>query len=232
MRLLPRLACVASCVCVMACSKSETKPSEPAPTKPSSAPPVSPHGSAHSSPHGSAHPPPTTNRPPKARTTPAGPNVDLGGLKLSAVPAAWTPKPLTMSMRRAHWEVAPTGKDKEPASVVVFFFGKGQGGSIDANVKRWLGQFDSEDGKPIDKTATVKKNKYNGLAVTVVDATGRYRAPVRPSAQERHDKSGYRMIAAIVEAPAGSFYFKVLGPKATVAALQPDLQKVLASVRP
>ena len=45
-------------------------------------------------------------------------------------------------MRLATYTVAPD------AECGVYFFGSGQGGSVEANLDRWIGQFLQADGKP------------------------------------------------------------------------------------
>jgi hypothetical protein len=43
----------------------------------------------------------------------------------------------TTSMRAATYPVAPLQGDRDGAECVVYFFGLGQGGSIQANIERW-----------------------------------------------------------------------------------------------
>ena len=62
-----------------------------------------------------------------------------GGIKWS-VPRAWSDQPGS-SMRVATYKV-PGPKGAEAGEVAVFFFGSGQGGSVDANVERWSRQFE------------------------------------------------------------------------------------------
>src|SRR5262245_13882966 len=55
-------------------------------------------------------------------------------------PAGWktdAPQP----MRAATYTVAAVPGDKANADCVVYFFGAGQGGTVDANIERWKGQF-------------------------------------------------------------------------------------------
>jgi hypothetical protein len=44
-------------------------------------------------------------------------------------------------------------------------------------------------------------------------------------------KAGYRLLGAIVEAPAGNVFFKLTGPAATIAAAQADFDALVASIR-
>jgi len=62
----------------------------------------------------------------------------VAGLKWTA-PSGWkpeTPRP----MRAATYTVPATAPDSASAECVVYFFGSGQGGSVQANLDRWKGQ--------------------------------------------------------------------------------------------
>lgn len=144
-----------------------------------------------------------------------------GGVKWS-VPKAWTDQPGS-AMRVATYKV-PAAKAAEPGEVAVFFFGPGQGGSIDANVERWSRQFEGTP-KP---TRSLKK--VNGLQLTLVQLAGTYMAPGGPMMQSQGKKPDYRLLAAIVEAPEGLIFLKLTGPAATVAAAQADFDALLASL--
>jgi hypothetical protein len=144
-----------------------------------------------------------------------------GGVKWS-VPKTWTDQPGS-SMRVATYKV-PAAKAAEPGEVAVFFFGPGQGGSIDANVERWSRQFEGTP-KP---TRSLKK--VNGLQLTLVQIAGTYLAPGGPMMQSQGKKLDYRLLAAIAEAPEGLIFFKLTGPAVTVAAAQADFDALVASL--
>ena len=61
------------------------------------------------------------------------------------------------------------------------------GGSIEANVDRWIGQFKQPDGKPSREAAKIEKKEYDGLAVHLVDLSGTFAerrgGPFNPNAQ-------------------------------------------------
>ena len=122
-------------------------------------------------------------------------------------PAGWVSSGAT-SMRAATYTVAG-------AECVVYFFGQGQGGSVDANIQRWEGQF-TQAGKPAP--AKVGKKTVHGLNVTTVDTTGVYAGMAGPMMTQQAPKSDYRMIAAIVEAPGGNLFVKFTGPVTVIKA--------------
>jgi hypothetical protein len=126
-------------------------------------------------------------------------------------------------MRLATYTVAPGGE------CGVYFFGSGQGGSVDANLERWIGQFLQADGKPSKAAAKIVKRTIHGWPVTTVDISGAYTGMGGPMAQEGPAMTGYRLLGAIVEGPQGSVFFKFTGPEKTVAANQSAFDKLLAS---
>ncbi|MDE3197203.1 MAG: hypothetical protein KGN84_12715, partial [Acidobacteriota bacterium] len=110
------------------------------------------------------------------------------GLKWT-MPAGWTSKG-PAPMRAATYEVAPESE------CVVYFFGQGQGGSVEANLARWGSQF-TVNGKPAPNK--VAKKAVHGLNVTTMDATGTYIATGGMMMTPQPPEADYRMLAAIVE---------------------------------
>lgn len=129
------------------------------------------------------------------------------------VPAGWTQQPPESSMRLTQFQ-APAAKGEEPASVVVFYFGKGGGGPVEANVARWESQFSAPDGKPVK--AVTRKAKAGVMPVTWVELNGSYARGVGMG-QDSPAKPNQTLIAAIVETPKGNLVFHLYGPKASVA---------------
>src|SRR3954463_6163659 len=96
--------------------------------------------------------------------------IDAGGLTFQ-VPPSWKSIPPSSSMRRAELKVAPAEGDKEPAELVVFAF-PGGAGTVEANIKRWQGQFKGDDGQPPKIETKVVKGK--NVEVTRVETAGHY----------------------------------------------------------
>ncbi len=123
---------------------------------------------------------------------------------------------------RCVWGPTPSRQRGECA---VYFFGSGQGGSVDANVDRWVGQFVQANGRSSKSAAKIAKEAIHGWPVTTVDVSGAYTGMGGAS------MSDYRMLAAIVEGPQGSVFFKFTGPAKTIAANQANFDKMLASLQ-
>jgi hypothetical protein len=144
-------------------------------------------------------------------------------------PAEWMSKPSSSSMRAAVWELPG---DDASAEVVIFYFGEGGGGGVEANLDRWFGQFEQPDGSSTRDHATITERTVNGLELTIADMRGTFVAPVRPGAPQRNNSAGHRMIAAVVEGESGPWYIRVLGPEATIATWESSVEAFLSSLRP
>jgi hypothetical protein len=132
-------------------------------------------------------------------------------------------------MRAATYTVAPTGGDTARGECGVYFFGVGQGGSVDANIERWKGQFTLPSGKPAP--SRVATRTIHGLTVTTLDTAGDYSGMGGPMGGGSL-ASGYRLLGAIVQGPTGNIFLKFAGPASTVSANQQKFEQMLASFQP
>ena len=148
-----------------------------------------------------------------------------GGVRWTA-PAGWKNEG-AQPMRAATYRIAPAAGDLVGAECGVYFFGLGQGGSVDANVERWKGQFQGPDGKTAP--AKVATRKVAGLTLTTIETAGAYSGMGGPMAPSRGAVAGYRLLGAIVEGPGGNLFVKFTGPAKTIAANQQKFESLLAS---
>ena len=155
--------------------------------------------------------------------------VQAAGLTFTA-PKAWQPRAPSSSMRVAEFVIPRASGDAEDAEAIVYFFG-GTGGSVEANITRWIGQIQQPDGSSSAAKATRDTQTINGLKVATVDVSGTYVAEMRPGAAEHYNKPGFRLRAAVVETPRGPYYIKLTGPAKTVAAADADYKALLASLK-
>lgn len=148
-----------------------------------------------------------------------------GGLQWSA-PENWTAE-AERPMRAATYRVPSAADDTEAGECAVFYFGPNEGGGVEANIDRWIGQMKQPDGS--SSAAKAKTRKLNGaLPITLVDLTGTYMAIGGPMMQVTAEKPGFRLIGAIVQGPQGAVFFKFTGPEKTVEA---NAAKFLAMVQ-
>lgn len=149
----------------------------------------------------------------------------VGGLRWTP-PAGWRSEG-TAPMRAATYKLSPAPGDPEGAECVVYYFGVGQGGSVQANIERWNGQFAGADGKPA--AARIAKRTVHGLPVTTIDMTGAYSGMGGPMAAARTLKADYRLLGAIIENPGGNVFLKFTGPAKTIAANERKFNQLLES---
>ena len=147
------------------------------------------------------------------------------GLKWTA-PAGWKNEG-SRPMRAATYQIAPAPGDAEAPECAVYFFGPGQGGSVEANIDRWKTQMLASNGKPAD--ANIQKRTIHGLNVTTIESSGDYTGMGGPTAKSKSAQPGYRLLGAIIEGPGGNLFIKLTGPAKTIAANQQKFAQLLNS---
>ena len=133
-------------------------------------------------------------------------------------------------MRVAEFALPRVDGDAEDAQLVVYYFG-GQGGSVDANLQRWVEQMQQPDGRPSSTVAKKETRTVNGLAITLLDVSGTYVAEMSPGATTRHNKPEFRLRAGVVETPKGPYFIKLVGPAKTVAKWDAAYAQFLGSLK-
>lgn len=162
--------------------------------------------------------PAATDAPPEARVF----TIAAGGFSLRA-PEGWKRVQPKSGIVETEFAIpsegtAADGSPLQPGRMTVM----GAGGTVEANIDRWYGQFTQPDGAATKDKATTKKVELAGCKVTLVDIPGTYKdSPGGPFAGGAAvDRPDYRMLAAIVETPdrRGNYFLKFYGPAKTVAA--------------
>jgi hypothetical protein len=139
------------------------------------------------------------------------------------VPQNWTSQP-ERPMRAATYLVPGPKEDLESGECGVFYFGNGQGGTVEDNLNRWISQFE-RGGKH-----EFAKKEVNGLQVTTIQISGTYLSPSGPAMESQGKKENYRLLGAIVEAPQGLVFFKFTGPAETINANEASFNQLVGSV--
>jgi hypothetical protein len=146
------------------------------------------------------------------------------------MPEGWTSKPLSSKMRLADFVLPKAEGDTEDASLVVTFFG-GQGGSVQANIDRWLTQVAPPDGRASKDVAKTSNFQTNDLVLTIIDLPGTLVAEIAPGSTERYNKPGFHLRAAVIEGKGGPFFVRLVGPAKTVAKWDASVQAFFKSLR-
>lgn len=156
-----------------------------------------------------------------------GPQGSQGDLRLKA-PDGWVSERPSSSMRVSQYQLPAAAGDAEGASLVVYYFGAGQGGSVEANLERWISQMQTPDGRPSKDSAKTETTTVNGLKVTLLDVSGAYSggdmagggAGIKPD---------FRMRAGVIETPKGAYFIKLVGPQKTVSRWEEAFQEFVKS---
>jgi hypothetical protein len=137
------------------------------------------------------------------------------------VPARWQVVPNTSTMRLATYRIphAP-GDDEDPEMAV-----SQAGGSLDANIDRWIGQF----GPEAKKTAKRTTRKVAGMDVTIVEIEGTFAGGMGMK-NDQGPSEGWALLGAIVETPGMPHFFKMTGPAKSVRAARAELDTLVASL--
>jgi hypothetical protein len=139
------------------------------------------------------------------------------------VPKRWSAQG-ERPMRVATYSVPAASGDPEPAECAVFHFGPNQGGGVDDNIARWVGQFENPS------TPERSTQEIHGLSVARVHFNGTYTAPAGPNMAPTGQKAHYRLLGAIVSGPNGMVFFKLTGPEKTVRQAEREFDGLLQSL--
>lgn len=170
--------------------------------------------------------PPAPARDPVVPTSAPAP----ASLSFKAQPG-WVVETPSSAMRKAQYSLPHGAESGEDASLVVYFFGGG-GGSREANLERWASQFEQPDGSPSADKLQSSTRTVAGHEVLDADLSGRYVAETAPGSGVHYDKPDWRMLATIVETPEGPYYFKLVGPAATVAHWKASYDAFVEGIAP
>jgi len=163
---------------------------------------------------------PPGGMPPGMAPAPAAQDVGVTWEK----PKRWVEE-LASGMRLATYAI-PATAGAEAATCAVYYFGPGQGGGTDANIERWIGEFENP-GSPARR-----EQKVRGMNITQVEVSGTYRAHAGMSGGGSESPSpGWTLLGAIVEGPNGALFFKLTGPSATVGPAKKEFAGLLGSMK-
>lgn len=152
----------------------------------------------------------------------------LGGITAVA-PEGWKRMAPASSMRAAEYHLEDGGNGGN-AVVAVFYFGRNQGGSVEANIERWYGQFLQPDGSATTDRARRWERQVGGMKVTLVDISGTFSGGMGPMGASAEAKPGHRMLGAILESAIGPFFFKLTGPEEIVERWEGSFEQFIGSI--
>jgi hypothetical protein len=140
-------------------------------------------------------------------------------------PATWADKdiePQNRNMRVANFLV-PGMDGGDQAELVIFRF-EGDRGTKQMNIDRWIGQFRGADQQPVKPI--IEELEVEGMPVTIVELSGDYLG--MGTTGLAHDQLFF---GAIVEAPAGKVYARLVGDRPTIEANREAFTSMLKGLR-
>lgn len=155
-----------------------------------------------------------------------GERASLGGISV-IIPQGWQAETPSSSMRLAEYRLPSNSGD---VTLAVFHFAQGQGGSVDANIERWLGQFQQPDGGGSKEAARLWRAQVDGMSVHMVDVAGTFSVGAMAGGSGE-PLADYRMLGAIVESPRGLYVFKLTGPASSVENWRGSFSSYIESMR-
>lgn len=133
------------------------------------------------------------------------------------VPAGWKRAELTPAQQGfvdARFEFPKHGEDVKLTLSTT-------GGGVEANIQRWIGQFQMPEGAVPDS----EQLDVDGVPVTLVDIRGEFHG------MGEAPQSGRRMLGAAYAGEPRDFYIKLTGPEDAVAALEEEFRSFVTSAR-
>jgi hypothetical protein len=132
------------------------------------------------------------------------------------MPSGWQEAPSPNAMRLATYR-APGGVEVSVSRA---------GGATEANIQRWIAQFDD-----VDREDRVEKTVH-GVHVVTVDIAGTYVGGGMPMEGSAEPKPNWAMVGAIVESRSPPYFLKMTGPVAAVRAARRTFDRFLESIAP
>lgn len=138
-------------------------------------------------------------------------------------PDNWKRTSPTNEMRLDEYIIDPATN----TTASVYFF-EGMRDALEANLRRWKNQFKDDASRGV-----IQKEQYNrrGLPITIYHLSGTYLEKLEPMNPQSAttEIQDYALLATVVEMNEGTWFFKILGPKAAVEAAREGFNQLVES---
>lgn len=164
-----------------------------------------------------------------AQTTKTRPIELAGGSLTFDAPDGWESIPPRSRILEHELSVnAPSGSEAADARLTIM----AAGGGVEANLSRWVGQFQTID-KSDDRDAPMKQAfEAGGMKGTILDLSGVYLESAGGPFGPKTPREDYRLVGAIVQTEGlGNYFFKLIGPKATIDPAADAFREMIESLR-
>jgi hypothetical protein len=164
-------------------------------------------------------------KPASGATTAKEEALELAGGKIVVMkPASWKTMPPKSNMVQYEFRVPAEGEKSARITI------SSAGGPIDANIERWVMQFDGAK----KEDAKVEKKDVDQTTVYIVEIAGTFKestgAPMAPGPMKKMEN--YKMLGAILELKDGAKVFvKATGPADIVSDLKEGFMKMVDGLK-
>ncbi|MDX1969867.1 MAG: hypothetical protein SFV23_22025 [Planctomycetaceae bacterium] len=133
------------------------------------------------------------------------------------IPAGWEERPVASEFIQAEYRVSG---EAGPARMTL----SSAGGSVEANLERWQGQFQRgpNDAAPERDTVAV-----DGVEATIIELNGTFTDGFSKDGPQRN----WCMLGAIIPTGPANFFLKLTGPRETVAAHRDEFREMVKAAR-
>lgn len=172
-----------------------------------------------------------------ATALPIDESISLDGIPVQLAGVTFTPPSIwndlgPSGMRQASYTFGPEEEDTDSSTVTVFFFGQGMGGSIEANLSRWVGQITLSEGVTPEEGANIRNINVNNFSTHILQINGSYNTSSGGMMMgESIVKENYRMVGVVLEAPEGNIFFKLTGPVKTAEKMEVALMTMVNGIK-
>lgn len=163
------------------------------------------------------------NAPAVPAAAPAIPAAPAAGVPRYALPDGWTEEPPATSMRLA--QIAG------PGDIECALFSFPGGGSVEANIARWIDQFEQVDGTSSRDHARTMSMNIDGSPATFVRVAGTFMSQNPPMSGPIVPMESYGLFGVVFEVQPDPYFLKCVGPRDAIEAQAESLTQLVGSFR-
>lgn len=147
-----------------------------------------------------------------------------GGITFET-PKNWEKTQPASPLRLYQFKIPGTEESRD-AEMAVFYFGANEGGDVEENINRWIGQFSvlNPDFSPERNTRQIEN-----LEIHTVHIEGTFKGTMAGAFSE--PKKDYAVLAAIAKGAEGYVFFKVMGFQETIRKAKADFEAMLSGLK-
>ena len=169
----------------------------------------------------------------KDKSEPKTQKVELGADLTAQAPADWKAQKTDRPFRTHEFVLPSSDKHVPDGVMLVTHFGKGGGGGLEENLKRWYGMVEQPDGRSTEKAATkaeLEIKRANGKVVWL-DMSGTYLDRPAPQSPQVTRRPHYRVFTAMIDAGKdGPYWIRAYGPESVMKANRDGFERFLKSI--